>query len=187
MHMGATDSSTDALQLQGPSLKALGGLALLVVAVPTAVTALALQVSSQRSGWSAATVVAAVALCSLAAFAALAWASSRRSLTLTQQGLELRSGFNALKLLSTEIDIGGIRVIDPDRENGYRIAWRTNGIAFPGFQSGWFKSKAGGTLFVVRSGSDCVVVPCRIGFDLLLGSDRAADLAASLRARLICV
>lgn len=66
------------------------------------VSALALRLSSQRGGWSEAAVLAAVALSSLVVFAVLAFAALRRSLTLTAQDLDKRSGLDHLKLHRNE-------------------------------------------------------------------------------------
>ena len=82
------------------------------------------------------------------------------------------------------IAAGDIRAVDCAKDDVYGITLRTNGIAFPGYQSGWFRTRSGVKAFVVRSGPTCVAVPTTRGFVLLLGAANAESAASALKARL---
>ncbi len=175
-------SDTPAFELQGPGPVALAGLGLLVIALPAVVTAVALRATAARG--SGATVLAAVVLVSLLVFAALAVVTARRELRVSPEGLALRSSFYRLTLERSAIIVGDIRAVDCSKDREYGVTMRTNGIAFPGYQSGWFRTRSQAKAFVVRAGPACVAVPTTRGFTLLLGASDPERTAAALRAQL---
>ena len=63
-----------------------------------------------------------------------------------------------------------------------RPRWRTNGVAIPGYQSGWFKLRNGErALLFVRDKRRVVYVPTSEGYSLLVSVDEPERVAAQLR------
>jgi hypothetical protein len=76
----------------------------------------------------------------------------------------------------------GVRAVDLEREPALRPRWRTNGVAIPGYQSGWFKLRNGErALLFVRDKRRVVYVPTSEGYSLLVSVDEPERVAAQLR------
>ena len=63
------------------------------------------------------------------------------TLTLTEEGLIIKSAFYGRKIPLENILIDGIRGINLDENTEYNLSIRTNGTALPQFKSGWFRLK----------------------------------------------
>jgi hypothetical protein len=176
--------ATARLELQRPDARSLRMLAALVVLVPTLVAAAALLLSRDPATGGAIGIVALVLVVSLAVYALIATLAARGSIRATREGLELRSAFYRVRLRRDEIDAAGIRAVDGAKGSPYALAWRTNGVAFPGFQAGWFRTRSRERAFVVRSGTRCVAIPTTKGFVVLLGADDAGRAAQALKTAL---
>jgi len=177
-------SDSQTFQLQGPSPQALLSLGVLVVVLPAIVTAVALNAGGGNVRGDSSVVLLSVVLVALAVFAALAVVATRRELRVGPEGLMLKSSFYKLSLDRSVIDVDGIRAVDSRNDKDFSITLRTNGIAFPGYRSGWFRTRNRAKAFVVSAGSTCVALPTNRGFMVLLGAPDPERAAAQLKAKL---
>lgn len=173
-----------ALVLQRPTRGAIVRLGLLVVALPVATTALALQLIPQDADHGPLAVSCLVLAISLLVWIALAVLAASSDLHVGRDGLWLRAAMYRVRLVRPEILTYQIRILEGSTGDEDSPVLRTNGIAFGSFQVGWFRSRSGRKLFVVRGGATGVIVPTTRGFALLLGASDAASFAAELQARL---
>lgn len=75
-------------------------------------------------------------------------------------------------LYLTEVDRrsilrGEIRILTAS-DAARRLHWRTNGIGVPGFALGWYRSSGGRKVFALVTDQSPVLVPTRLGYDLLI-------------------
>lgn len=132
-------------------------------------------------------VVHLYALFGTAAFClALCWLFDRllqrHHLSLGDAGLEIVTTFYRRRLALAELDLAHARPIDLDERPEYRPLLKTNGMALPGFQSGWFRMRNGGKAFVARVGGQRVLrIPTARGFDLILQARQPQALLERLR------
>lgn len=171
--------------LLGPSPRALGILFLIVVVSPLAVTLLALAAAggglSRAPGPMAIGVVAAV---SLVAYAVLAAAATRSDLTVSPEGLRVRSTFYTVFVERSAVRVAEIRAGDSTRDAACMLTLRTNGMSMPGFHSGWFRTGTAERAFVAKAGPNCVLVPTDKGFLIILGARDAEMASRAIRASL---
>ncbi len=75
-----------------------------------------------------------------------------------------------------------VRVIDMNAPGSPRLGMRTNGIGLPGFQGGWFRLSGGGkVLAAITDRSKVVVIPTRLGYDIMASVKNPEALIASLK------
>lgn len=98
----------------------------------------------------------------------LIWLVSRHQLEMVDGGLSVRAAFYSLALRRDELVPDGVRRVDLGAPGAPRASLRTNGIALPGYQAGWFRMKDGSKAFLLVTGKEAVLIPTRRGFDLLL-------------------
>ena len=166
-------------ELAGPTPKALVMLLLLTVAVPAAITAIALKTAGALDLAIGNTVLISVTVVSLVVFVTLAVAAVRKRIEIVPSGLSVRSSFYSVFVEKAAVRAAEIRTLDCKQDPTYALTLRTNGISMPGFQSGWFRTKGAGPAFVARNQSACVVVPTTKGFSLILGvGDTDAEAAS---------
>lgn len=130
-------------------------------------------------------MLAAIAVLALAVFGGLAAATTRRSLEVDERGLTVRSSFYTVSIEHADIRREDIAPVDCSPASAYALGMRNNGLSMPGFRSGWFKSRQAGKVFVVSTGSRCVVIQTTSGFSLLLGAADPAAAASALRSDLL--
>ena len=65
------------------------------------------------------------------------------SISVTEKEIEIKSMFYGRKIPVENIDINGIRTLNLAENSSYAISHRRNGIALPGFHSGWMRLKNG--------------------------------------------
>lgn len=168
------------LPLPGPDARSLAALGLLVVGLPVVIAAVALSLAPTAADGARVGVIVAVVLVAAGCWAALHLITSRPRITVGPHGLQVRSGPYRVHVDRLDIVRAGIRVAGSVMVNEEAPAWRSNGIAWPGYRLGWFRSRTGSRLFVVGAGGSDVVVPTHRGFVLRLGAADPAALAKSI-------
>jgi hypothetical protein len=127
-----------------------------------------------------------VACIALVVCALLAWLMRRHRLRLDAAALDITTSFYHQRLPLSDLQLDAARVIAIDERPELKPMLKTNGMALPGFASGWFRSRAFKKLFVATAGGQRLLwLPTRRGFALLLQPrqpqallDRLRELAA---------
>ena len=106
----------------------------------------------------------------------------RHRLRLDATGLEVATTFYRQKLALSELLLDTARVVSIDEHPELKPMLKTNGMALPGFRSGWFRSRAFKKLFVATAGGEQLLwLPTRRGHALLLQPRQPRDLLQRLR------
>lgn len=174
------DGSDPAVQLVQASSRALGWLVALVVGLPVILVGLAELTASDRGGPFA--VIGVTAFCVLLCLA-LAQLMRRHRLRLDGDGLEVATTFYRRHFALADLGLEQARVVDLDERPEYRPMLRTNGMALPGFRSGWYRQRSGDRALVAAAGGRRLLwIPTRAGHDLLLEPANPQALLERLRA-----
>jgi Bacterial PH domain len=168
------------IALESPSRRSLFLLFVLVVLLPIVITTAALLGTGQSLLRNINLLLAIVFLSNII-FIPIAVLVFRQSFSLGTDSIKIASSFYSLMLRRSEIQIENISAVNCESERKFRPTMRTNGIAIPGYQSGWFVTSAGSKAFVVRRSGSCIRIPTTKGYDLLLGNSNAADAAKYLQ------
>ena len=154
----------------------------LTVPLPVAATAGALALARDSLASNAILAIAGVA-----ALTGTIWWVIDRSLRLHRiaidtDGLQVATTFYKQHLRWSELQLNQARVVDLDERTELRPLLKTNGTALPGFQSGWFRMRNRGKVFVARAGGTRLLwLPTSRGFDLLLQPRQPRALLQQLR------
>lgn len=167
------------LDLAPPSRATFVWLFILTVALPVAITIVALAYSmasdvpknlvagSVRLTWIS--IVAGSILLTLAIWWLLHRRLHRHALTLHADGIEVVTTFYRAALALDALDLDHARIVDLDERTELKPMLKTNGTGLPGLQSGWFRLRNRHKAFVAIAGSPRVLwIPTRSGYDLLL-------------------
>jgi hypothetical protein len=93
----------------------------------------------------------------------------RHDLRIDAAGVDIRTTMYRRRLHWNDLDMAAARVIDIDEHPDARPLLKSNGVAIPGFRSGWFRSRAFTKLFVATAGGTRLLrIPTRLGYALLL-------------------
>lgn len=107
----------------------------------------------------------------------------RHRLRVDASGLEIVTTLYRRKLALSDLQLDAARVVAIDERPELKPLLKTNGMALPGFASGWFRSRAFKKLFVATAGGDRLLwLPTRRGFALLLQPRQPQALLDRLRA-----
>jgi hypothetical protein len=106
-------------------------------------------------GW-----IAAVSLIIGAAItgAVLLYAPGPPGYTLTKNALEIHDRFFPVTLNAASVDVGNVRVIDIDKETGWRPVLRVGGVGTLHYRAGWFRVSGGQKVRMYRADSKRVVL-----------------------------
>jgi hypothetical protein len=110
----------------------------------------------------------------VAAITGMAWCvldrlMHRHRLQLDGQGLAIVTTFYHQHFALLDLQLDTAKVIDLDEYPELKPMIKSNGMALPGFRSGWFRSRAFKKLFVATAGATRLLwLPTRKGHDLLL-------------------
>lgn len=108
----------------------------------------------------------------------------RQDLRIDAAGIDIRTTLYRRRLGWSELDIAAARVIDIDEHPERKPLLKSNGVATPGFRSGWFRSRALAKLFVATAGGSRLLwLPTTLGYTLLLQPRNPAALLEQLRLR----
>lgn len=179
------------LQLQPASRRSRAWLLILLVALPVAITLIALSLAGagphRLIGGSASSTLLLITG-GVAALAVAVWwfidrSLRRHRLTLNGRDLDIATTFYRQRLGLHELRLEQARVIDPAEHTRLGTRLKTNGVELPGFQSGWFRLRNRRKAFVARSDGDRVLwIPTTRDFDLLLQPRRPQALLDALNA-----
>jgi Bacterial PH domain len=167
-----------AIVLEPPSSRAILVLFTLVVIIPMIITGAALVITDQSLSLNA-RLLFWITILSVATFLVLAGMTFRRQISVNSEEVRIVSSFYSLILPSSEIRADAIQVVNCKTDKKYSPRIRTNGLAIPGYQSGWFLTADNIKAFVVRSSNSCISIPTNKGYQILLGAqdaERAAQL-----------
>lgn len=156
----------------------------LAVALPAAITAIALAAGTTAGdAATAAAILAGVAASVLAVWWLLDRRLRRHRLYLGRDGIEVVTTFYRQSLSLSELDLARARVVDLRERRELRPLLKTNGLALPGFRSGWFRLRDRSRAFVAMArGPRGLFLPTRRGHALLLQPRQPQALLDALRA-----
>lgn len=100
----------------------------------------------------------------------------------TQEGVRVTGDMYGRFIPFEDLSRQEARIIDWNKETEFKPTWRTNGIALPGYLSGWFRlrNKEKALLFVTDV-SAVVYVPTKRGYSLLLSPQNPKDFLKELK------
>jgi hypothetical protein len=119
-------------------------------------------------------------------FGFLAWRSRVGAVEFTERGLRVRNLLYGRTIAWDAIANEEAVVLNLSHHDAHQWApkWRTNGLAVPGLQLGWFRLRNGSkALLFVTNFHGVVRVPTHDGYDLLLSAEQPEEMAARIRAR----
>ena len=97
-------------------------------------------------------------------------------------GLRLRGDFYGRTIPAADLQPEAARAIDLRAERALQPVTRTNGVAVPGYQAGWFRLRDGErALLYLTDPSRVAYVPTRAGYSVLVSVADPAAFLASLR------
>ena len=107
----------------------------------------------------------------------------RRSVALEAGVLVIKAGFNTRRVPAMAIELERARIIDLDERIELRPGRMTLGASFPGYQTGWFRTRQWGKGFYLLTERRRVLwLPERDGPHLLLSLQQPQALLAALNA-----
>jgi hypothetical protein len=89
---------------------------------------------------------------------ALMYSPGLPSYTLTARSLTIHDKFYPVTLNAADVDVPGIRVVNPAVDTDWRPTARTNGFANVHYESGWFRVAGGNVVRMYRSGGAHLVL-----------------------------
>lgn len=105
----------------------------------------------------------------LAVYAGIVLLMRRHRLRMDAGGLEVATTFYTRRLSWEQLRLDAARVVDIDERTELKPMFKSNGVAMPGFHSGWFRSRGFNRLLVASAGGKRLLwVPTQEGYDLLL-------------------
>ena len=96
-------------------------------------------------------------------------------------GLRIRGDIYGRTIAPQDLILDGVREMDLTQENEFRAKWRTNGIALPGYSSGWFRLRNGEKALLFVTNPRVVYVPTRNGFSILMSVQESDAFLHSLK------
>jgi len=106
-------------------------------------------------GWAtAASLIVAAAI--LGVF--LLYAPGPPGYTLTKSSLEIHDRLFPVTLNATSVDVSNVRVIDFDKDTGWRPVLRVGGVGILHYRAGWFRVSSGQKVRMYRADSKRVVL-----------------------------
>ena len=117
-------------------------------------------------------------------FGFFAFASRHVQCEVSTDGLRIVGDPYGRRLPLETLVLDGARVLDLSLDTGYRMKWRTNGAALPGYSSGWFKLHNGEKALVFLTDKRRVLyLPTQQGYAAMLSvADPEGLLSALQRA-----
>ena len=106
----------------------------------------------------------------------------RQRLRLDGTGLDIVTTLYHQRLSLSDLQLDIARVVAIDERPELKPLLKTNGVALPGFRSGWFRSRSFGKLFVATAGGERLLwLPTTRGHALLLQPRQPQRLLERLR------
>ena len=168
-------------QLQRPGWPVRLALLALVVIVPLTVASVDRALDRHVSAGVTWTSLAVLAVLVGAIWAVMDWALRRQQLTVSPNGLEVKTGFCRRQWGWDALQLGQARIVDLDEHVELKPRRKRNGMAMPGLKSGWFILRNGQRALVsVRGGHQVLWLPTADGTALLLETPRSRSLLDAL-------
>ena len=113
--------------------------------------------------------IVVVMLAGAAFFAYLAYSSRHVRFEVSADGLRIAGDVYGRMIPARELVAAQARTVDLTRDTDYALASRTNGAAFPGYRSGWFRlrSREKALVFVTDT-TRVAYVPTTAGYSVLV-------------------
>lgn len=159
----------------------------LVVALPLALIGV-VELSGGGGSDEGGTALAWQAAVGAAGFCLLLWGVlaallRRHRLRFDAGGIEVATTFYSRRFAPGDLDLEAARVVSLDERPEFRPMLRTNGVAVPGFRSGWYRLRNGHRALVATAGGQRQLwIPTAAGHDLLLQPGDPQMLLDRLRA-----
>lgn len=186
-HRDASAKGNGALALVPASRRAAAWLFALIVLLPLALIGI-VELSGGRGAAEGGTALAWRAGVGVAVFCLLLWAAlallvRRHRLRFDAGGLEVATTFYSRHFALPVLGLDAARVVNLDERPEFRPMLRTNGLAIPGFRSGWYRLRNGHRALVASAGGKRLLwMPTAAGHDLLLQPGDPQALLDRLRA-----
>lgn len=120
----------------------------------------------------------------LVMFARFAYWSKSTSFTVTGDSLVINGGPYGTEIPLSQLDLSAMQIVDLKSAPQDRLKNRSNGIAMPGYRSGWFSSKSGEKSLVFLTDLEKVLlIPTRDDFVLLLSVKSADEFVEVLKQK----
>ncbi|GGK11852.1 hypothetical protein [Luteimonas terricola] len=186
-HRDATTAGGGPLALVPASARTGAWLFALVVALPLLLIGI-VELSGGGGAAEAGASVAWRAAAGVAGFCLLLWGAlaalvRRHRLRFDAGGIEVATTFYNRQFRLAELGLDAARVVNLDERPEFRPMLRTNGLAVPGFRSGWYRLRNGHRALVASAGGRHLLwIPTAAGHDLLLQPRDPQALLERLRA-----
>lgn len=180
-----TASRAEPWQLEQASPSARGWLIGLTAVLPLAITGVALGFAEMSDNLpiTIGIVLATVAIVGGVIAIVIDCAMRRHALTVDADGIEVATTFYKRRLAWGELHLDQGRVVHLDEHTELKPLMKTNGTAFPGFKSGWFRLRnRKKALVAMTRGPRVVWVPTTNDYGLLLQPRHPQALLDHLRA-----
>jgi len=119
----------------------------------------------------------------LAVYAGIVLLMRRHRWHVDAGGLEVATTFYRRRLRWEQLRLDAARVVDIDERTELKPMLKSNGVAMPGFHSGWFRSRGFNRLLVASAGGKRLLwVPTHEGYDLLLQPRKPAVALERMKA-----
>ena len=179
-------------QLEPPPASARAWLAGLALVLPVLVTAIALGVAAAggtplprlagSTSLGTAGLLLGVALLGVVIVLVIGRAMQRHHVVLDADGIEVATTFHRRRVAHGQLDLAHARVANLDEHTALRPLFKRNGMAIPGFRSGWFHLRnRQRTLVAMNRGPRVAYIPTTDGFALMLQARQPQALLDRLR------
>jgi hypothetical protein len=122
-----------------------------------------------------------VTLLVVGCFTGVVYFSEKPSVEVNNGYLTINSLFYGKKIAVEKIHLDGIRPLDMNKDAGYTVKWRTNGIGLPGYRVGWMRLSNGNKALVYLTDSDGVALLPTDDYDILINTDDVTGITEALR------
>jgi hypothetical protein len=119
----------------------------------------------------------------LALFTYFAYGSRNSRVELHTDSLRIRAPMYGRTVRFADLEIGRAQIVDLEKQSEHGLSWRTNGMGLPGYQAGWFRTRAGEkALAFVTDRRQVVYLPTRQEYSMLLSVKNPEAFLAALRS-----
>lgn len=114
-------------------------------------------------------ILVVLLLALLTLFGRVLYSARNTTVQVESEGLRISGTLYGRLIPLESLRLDEARVLDLERDAGYRLKWRTNGIGLPGYKAGWFRLRNGEkALAFITDTRRILYLPTREGFSVLL-------------------
>lgn len=115
-------------------------------------------------------------------FGYISYSMKNVTFELSSKGIKISGDMYARFIPSASLMRDKARIIDVMKETGYRTSMRTNGIALPGYTSGWFRIRNGEkVLRFVTDTKAMIYIPTKDGYSLMISPQNPEEFLEDLK------